>query len=95
MCVRMYVCMCVYVCAYVCMCVCVCVCSGPVVLLRLELGVLSRGCVGPGQLVAEYIRNNKLDQVLWAIVQDHPLFRNIQPLIRGHPLIGDHMLPLN
>ena len=41
----------------------VCTCSGPVVLLRLELGILSRGYLGPGELVAEYVRNNKVDQV--------------------------------
>lgn len=40
-----------------------CVCSGPVVVLRLELGVLSRGNLGPVEVVAEYIRLNQPKQV--------------------------------
>ena len=41
----------------------VCSCSGPIVLLRLELGVLSRGCVGPVELVCEYLRLGHIDKV--------------------------------
>lgn len=67
----MFVRMCVYICASACiMCIFVliilnyvCESRGPVVLLRLELGVLSRGCLGPGELVAEYLRDNQVDQV--------------------------------
>ena len=40
-------------------------CSGPVVLLRLELGVVSRGKAGPVELVSEYIRHKQLEQVGW------------------------------
>ena len=36
---------------------------GPLVLLRLELGVLSRGKLGPVELVSEYIRHYKLEEV--------------------------------
>ena len=38
-------------------------CRGPFVLLRLELGVLSRGKVGPVEMVSEYIRHNQLQEV--------------------------------
>ena len=42
----------------------VCSCSGPIALLRLELGVLSRGCVGPVELVCEYLRLGHIDKVI-------------------------------
>ena len=38
-------------------------CSGPIVLLRLELGVLSRGCVGPVELTCEYLRLGDVGKV--------------------------------
>jgi hypothetical protein len=34
-----------------------------VVMLRLELGVLSRGHLGPMEVVAEYVRHSQIDQV--------------------------------
>ena len=40
-----------------------CPCSGPVALLRLELGVLSRGCVGTVELVCEYLQLGHVDKV--------------------------------
>ena len=43
-----------------------CSCSGPIVLLRLELGVLSRGCVGPVELVCEYLRLGDVAKVNWS-----------------------------
>ena len=42
---------------------CIIIYSGPLVMLRLELGVLSRGNLGPVEVVSEYIRLNKIDQV--------------------------------
>ena len=36
---------------------------GPLVLLRVELGVLSRGNLRPLELVAEYIQQNDLEKV--------------------------------
>ena len=36
---------------------------GPVVLLRTEFGVLSRGKVGPTELVSEYLRCQKMNEV--------------------------------
>ena len=50
------------VCTYICIVVVVC-CSGPMVMLRLELGVLSRGCVGPVEMVCEYLRLRDIDKV--------------------------------
>ena len=38
-------------------------CSGPMVLLRLELGVMSRGCVGPVEIVCEHLRLGHTDKV--------------------------------
>eukprot|EP00731_Ephydatia_muelleri_P033920 Em0041g33a len=53
------------------MCADVCVCRlqsstlrGPLVLLRLDLGLLSRGKVGSPELVCEYIRMNCVDQAI-------------------------------
>jgi hypothetical protein len=36
---------------------------GPVVLLRTEFGVLSRGKMGPTELVSEYLRSGKTNEV--------------------------------
>ena len=36
---------------------------GPIVLLRTEFGVLSRGKMGPTELVSEYLRNGKTNEV--------------------------------
>ena len=36
---------------------------GPVVLLRVEFGVLSRGKMGPTELVAEYLRFGQANEV--------------------------------
>ena len=33
------------------------------VLLRLELGVISRGCVGPVEMVCEHLRLGDIDKV--------------------------------
>ena len=40
-----------------------CVCSGPLVLLRVELGVLSRGNLRPLEVVSEYIKKNDIEKV--------------------------------
>ena len=40
-----------------------CSTRGPVVLLRTEFGVLSRGKMGPTELVSEYLRCGKTNQV--------------------------------
>lgn len=37
--------------------------SGPLVLLRLELGVLSRGNLRPLEVVSEYIQQNDMEKV--------------------------------
>lgn len=40
-----------------------CLHRGPVVLLRTEFGVLSRGKMGPTELVSEYLRSRKTNEV--------------------------------
>ncbi len=42
---------------------CLCVCRGPVVLVRVELGVLSRGQLGPAEIISLYIQENTMDKV--------------------------------
>ena len=39
-------------------------CRGPLVLLRIELGVLSRGNLRPLELVSEYIQQNDIEKVI-------------------------------
>ena len=52
-----------------CVSVSVCVCHpnplrGPVVMIRFELGVLSRGKLGKTELMSEYIHTGQLQQVI-------------------------------
>ena len=44
-----------------------CLHRGPVVLLRTEFGVLSRGKVGPTELVSEYLRSGKTNEVQYVV----------------------------
>ena len=37
-------------------------------LLRLELGVLSKGCVGPVELVSEYLRLGDIEKVTQSVL---------------------------
>lgn len=52
--------MCFFVCVFVIIVLCY---SGPLVLLRVELGVLSRGNLRPLEVVSEYIQQNDVEKV--------------------------------
>ena len=36
---------------------------GPVVVLRMDVGILSRGHLGPAEMITEYITENQTDKV--------------------------------
>ena len=38
---------------------------GPVVVLRMDVGILSRGHLGPAEMITEYITENQADKVSW------------------------------
>ncbi|XP_064395899.1 WD repeat-containing and planar cell polarity effector protein fritz homolog [Halichondria panicea] len=42
---------------------------GPVVLVKIELGVLSRGQLGPAEIVAEYVRENTMSKAIKVLNQ--------------------------
>lgn len=42
--------------------------QGPIVLLRIELGVFSKGRLTAGELIVEYLRHGQLQQVIYYVI---------------------------